>query len=178
MVVVAGDPSSPAVILRRRMELVADARRFAYHAAAAASPAAAEAAIVNAHKQAQAAARQEITAALKDLRQKGWMPMAAALPDPREPPGPLEAVLAVHAKLHAAEGWFYRSAVAQACAAAGLAPILIDERRLWRDGATALGIGEDAVRTRVKRLGEGLGPPWAEDQRLCALMAWLALRRV
>jgi hypothetical protein len=178
MVALAGPAAKPSVVARRRVEFTADPYvRFLYHAAAEGKPEDAEASIARAHKEVFAAAKREVAGTLKELRDQGCNPIAAALPDPRQAPGPLASILAVHAKLHAAEGWFYRAAVAEGCKAAGLSSVLVDERKLWGEGAAAFRTDEDALKARVKALGDGLGPPWAEDQRLCALMAWLALRK-
>jgi hypothetical protein len=34
---------------------------------------------------------------------------------------------------------------------------------------------EDLLQSRLQAMGKTAGPPWAEDQRICAAAAWMAL---
>jgi hypothetical protein len=85
----------------------------------------------------------------------------------------LRGILASHAAIHAAEGEFYRDALARACEEAKLKVNRLKERdaAIW----AAARFGEAAVKTRLAALGKALGPPWGADEKLATLGAWLTL---
>jgi hypothetical protein len=87
----------------------------------------------------------------------------------------LKDVLASHALIHAAEGEFYRDAVADACRWLKLNVIRTRERDALRQAADATGFGEAKLKERIVGLGKSLGPPWTEDQKLATLAAVIAL---
>jgi hypothetical protein len=91
------------------------------------------------------------------------------------PPMTLQEALSSHAMKHAAEGQLYRQALISAGEALGLRVVAATERDLDRQAAVATGTAEHLVRGRVEALGRELGPPWAQDQKLAALVAWIAL---
>jgi hypothetical protein len=90
-------------------------------------------------------------------------------------PEALEEILKVHARMHAAEGNFYRKVVATACARLGLEVHRAVERELPALAADHLGVNVGAVEARLKTMGAALGPPWSEDYKLATLAAWLQL---
>ena len=87
----------------------------------------------------------------------------------------LKEILASHALIHAAEGEFYRDAMARACELAGLNVIRIRERDALRQAADQTALSEGQLKDRLSRIGKQLGPPWTEDQKLATLAAWVAL---
>jgi hypothetical protein len=40
-----------------------------------------------------------------------------------------------------------------------------------------LGVAHEELRNRIDQLRREVGPPWAQDQKLAALAAWIALAR-
>jgi hypothetical protein len=54
----------------------------------------------------------------------------------------------------------------------------VPERDLWDRAATVLRLPAAELRPRVAELGRPCGPPWAQDQKLAAVAAWLALAAV
>ena len=89
----------------------------------------------------------------------------------------LESILASHALAHAAEGQLYQRALLQSAESRGLDTIAIPKRSIWEQGEAALGVAEDELRHRIDQLRREVGPPWAQDQKLAALAAWIALAR-
>lgn len=83
---------------------------------------------------------------------------------------PLESILASHALAHAAEGRLYQEALLRGAEQCGLEAIAVPKKSIWEQGG-------DELRRRIDELRKELGPPWAEDQKLAALAAWIALRR-
>ena len=52
-----------------------------------------------------------------------------------------------------------------------------EKRSIWEQGEAALGVAPDELRTWLDALRREIGSPWAEDQKLAALAAWIALAR-
>jgi hypothetical protein len=48
---------------------------------------------------------------------------------------------------------------------------------IWEQGESALGVARDELRHWIDQLRREVGPPWAQDQKLAALAAWIALAR-
>jgi hypothetical protein len=90
---------------------------------------------------------------------------------------PLESVLASHALVHAAEGRLYQSALLWGAKSVGLEAIAVPKRAIWDDGEAVLGLPANELRDSIARLRGELGSPWAQDQKLAALAAWIALAR-
>ena len=87
----------------------------------------------------------------------------------------LEAILPVHALLHAAEGALYRDAVVAAANERSIPVIGVPEKDVWAQAAADLGMTEAALTERVVDMGRTVGRPWAADQKLATLVAWMAL---
>jgi hypothetical protein len=51
----------------------------------------------------------------------------------------------------------------------------VPERDLYDRAAATLQVPVADLRLRVADLGRACGPPWAQDQKSAALVAWLAL---
>lgn len=87
----------------------------------------------------------------------------------------LEKILASHALIHTAEGEFFRMAVRKACEDAGITVTPLRERELEERATKAFGKGVTMVKERISALGQRLGPPWTQDEKLAALAAVLIL---
>lgn len=174
-VVLAGSREDPRVVDRRRIEFAAEPERFVYHQAAE-DPAGAPRLIETVREAVTARASGEIGALLEDLKRGGAEAGVAIIPaGSGKAPAALADIIASHALTHAAEGEFYRNAVAKACEAQGLEVRRVSEKTLMRLGCEVLAIGEGELKTRLVELGSRLGPPWNEDCRIAALLAWLQL---
>lgn len=55
--------------------------------------------------------------------------------------------------------------------------VAIPKRAIWEEGESALGVAQDELRQRIDQLRREVGPPWAQDQKLAALAAWITLAR-
>jgi hypothetical protein len=87
----------------------------------------------------------------------------------------LAATLASHALIHAAEGEFFRNAFARACAEIGVPVSKIRERELFEIAARELHIPPARLKSKLASLGRELGPPWTQDQKNAAQVAWMLL---
>jgi len=176
--VVAGGVAQPEVVFRGRAELGDPAgrvRRNAYQAARSLKPAEA-AVLVEAAEQIaaeQAAAALERT--VREAADEGAVVRSCAVVVGTFPGARLESILASHALAHAAEGRLYQGALLQGAESRGLDTIAVPKRSIWEQGESALGIGRDELQHWIDQLRREVGPPWAQDQKLAALAAWIAL---
>jgi hypothetical protein len=90
-------------------------------------------------------------------------------------PSELAAILRSHPLVHAAEGVFYREAIAAAAEKCGLAVVFVPARELSARFASALPANAAAGRGWLERAGRELGPPWGRDQKDAAAAALVAL---
>lgn len=180
MVMIAGRAGAPFLVDRRRIGLVEAGHQETsqpYHAAARLDlNEAAEFVRVHAER-ACAMGMEALRAAIKDLRREGYrVAGCGVLLSSGRPTGDLAATLASHALIHTAEGHLFRNALAQAGERCGLAVRAIREHDLFAAAESELGMPEAEVQTRLVEIGRAAGPPWRQDQKYCALAAWLALR--
>jgi hypothetical protein len=176
-VALAGAPAAPVVLDRRRLDLTdPEVPRQAFHAAAGLDPGAAEALVERATRTAEALTERAVGGLVGELRSAGHQVVGAgvALGGGRRL-GTLARILASHAAMHAAEGELYREALVHAGAACGLPVTGVPERDLRERAAAALRLPVPELRRRVVELGRSCGPPWAQDQKSAALVAWVAL---
>jgi hypothetical protein len=176
-VVLAGPPAAPAVVDRRRLDLTdPEVPRQAFHVAADLDAGAAEALVERATRTAEALAERAVRGLAGELRSAGHrLGGAGVVLGGGRRLGTLAQVLASHAAMHAAEGELYREVLVHASAACGLPVTGVPERDLHDRAAAVLGIPGPDLRRRVAELGRACGPPWAQDQKSAALVAWLAL---
>jgi len=178
-VVVAGSPRAPAVIDRRRIELV-DPRtpggKQPYHAAERLELKKAEELVRRCTDDARGLARQALRAVMDDLREKDHdLVGCGILLGSGRPATTLAATLASHAFIHTAEGVLFRDVLTHASERCGLAVLGVRERELFARGAAELRVPVKELQRRVTEMGRPLGPPWTQDEKHATLVGWLAL---
>jgi hypothetical protein len=178
-VVVTGPADSPAVAVRRRIELVKTftyTYRQPYHTGE--KMALEEAAKFIAQCRAEAtklafSALRTMEKELEDgnieIRRCGLL-----LASGRQLPA-LEQILRSHALIHTADGVLFRDALAQACEKCRMPVRGVKERELFALASKSLRLRPETLQRRIAEFGRGLGPPWGQDEKLSALVAWLAL---
>jgi hypothetical protein len=178
LVGVGGPDGGFVVVDRRRIELVEEEwDKQPYHAAEKRKADEARDLVTRGIEAARRIAIREMRAALKRARERGHEVTACAVlvGDPM-PDWGIEEILAVHVRMHRAEGVLFREALARAATAAGLRLIAIPEKRLAEHAEIALGTPIDVLRAQVATLGRSAGPPWGKDQKDAALAALVALK--
>jgi hypothetical protein len=177
LVVLAGPSASPAVAERRRVGLSGPGiPKQPYHAAENLSLEKAKELIQHCVRGSRRLARQAFRETIEDVHREGHAVVACGqlLASGRPLPG-LAAVLASHALIHAADGEHFREAIAHAAAQEKLRVTSVREKEIWARASAALKISIAELQRRIADMGKELGPPWAEDQKLAALAAWVAL---
>ena len=176
VVAVAGSLKAPQVLERRRIIFATGLERFVYHQAENMELAKAQAMIDDVRAATEANAAREIGALVADLQNDGVEVSAAATAaGTAKLPDRLEDIVAVHARMHAAEGEFYRDVVAEGCRAVGLEVHRVVERDAPGLVAAQLHVDAAELEARMKEMGAALGPPWNEDFRLATQTAWTQL---
>lgn len=178
LVAVAGPVAEPAVVVRRRVELSRRTPRQPFHAAEGRPFAAAEDLIRRSTDEAFNLAERALRDAVAELRAQGHEPVASGLllAAGRPLPG-LREVLASHALIHAAEGELFRDVLRRASRECGLRVAEVRERELDERAERSLRCSAAELRGRLAAWGKALGPPWRQDEKRAALVAWLALAR-
>jgi hypothetical protein len=179
LVVVSGGLARPEVVLRSRADLSDPAgrvRRNVYQAARTLEPAAAAAQVEAAERIAAKQAATALEQTAREAKDAGAVVRSCAVVVGTFPAGArLESILASHALAHAAEGRLYQRALLEGAEACGLEAIAVPKRSIWEQGEAVLGVAREELRDRIAQLRRELGSPWAEDQKLAALAAWIAL---
>jgi hypothetical protein len=172
------------VVDRRRLELVEpDEARWAkqpYHAARSKDSREAEAMVERAIRSARRLARRELRAAVERVRAaKHDVVGCAVLAGAPMPAWSVAEILAVHVRMHKAEGALFREALASAADGCGLTVVMIPERELAAEAhaSETLAAPRSPLRDEIAALGKTLGPPWGRDQKDAALAAWIALSK-
>jgi hypothetical protein len=167
------------VIDRRRIELVEEGAAWAkqpYHAAEHLDQKEAREVVKRGIQAAYRIARREIKLTVKRLREQQHDIVACAVlvANPM-PDWSTEEILAVHFRMHKAEGVLFPEALARAADQCGLNLIAIPEKLLDEHAEKKLGRPLADVIKEVNTLGKFVGAPWGKDQKNAALAAIIAL---
>ena len=173
VVALSGDIVAPTLLDRRRIDFAAGDERFVYHQAASLAPARAAAKIQATRRAVETAAGRGVKAVLAGLAEAPVR--LAVVPVGRTPAQDLAEIIRSHAAIHAAEGQFYREALADACRALGLDVARVAEKELLLEASRTLQTPAANLEAHLKAIGGKAGPPWGEDQRMAALAAWIGL---
>ena len=80
-----------------------------------------------------------------------------------------------HIRAHALEGRLFRTALEDAVRSCGLPYSVMVERNAYSKAAAVLARSEDDLKRAVSGFGRSLSGPWRADEKMAALVAWLAL---
>jgi hypothetical protein len=180
LVVVAGGVERPEVVFRGRAEFAdpeGRVRKNAYQAGRSLEPAAAADLVEAAGRIAADQAAIALERTVRQAADEGAAVRACAVVVGASREAPLETILKSHALAHAAEGRLYQRALLQGAEACGLDAVAVPKRSIWEQGEAAFGVAQDKLMQWIGELRRDVGPPWAEDQKLAALAAWIALAR-
>lgn len=127
---------------------------------------------------ARRAALNEMWAAINRSRLSRHLVAACAVlvPEPM-PAWSVDEILAVHFRMHKAEGVLFPDALVRAALACGLNVVTIPEKRLAERAETALATPIGDLTKRIETLKKSVGAPWGKDQKSATLAAVIALGR-
>ena len=177
LVALGGPPEAPTVLRRTRPELIEPGvPRQPYHEAEGEELVKAEKIIAHTRDVAMQKAASAVQLLTADLQRQGYQVAVCGVlqASGRNLPG-LSQILASHALIHTAEGQLSRDVLATACEGKGFSVLRVREKELFASAAQRLHLPVVEVQSRVAGLGRGMGPPWGQDQKCAALIAWMAL---
>jgi len=179
LVAISLEHGFPQVLLRQRPHLVPIFTfefRQPYHTAEKGPASEARRFISQARANARRLAYQSIHSVQTCLREKDYeinscgLLLASGRPLPA-----LSQILASHALIHTADGELFREALTHATTRFGFKMFAIKERELLDECSIDFQLEHDELLRRVASLGSALGPPWSQDEKYSALVAWLSL---
>ena len=167
------------VVDRRRIELVEhEWAKQPYHAAEDMEAGAARDVVERGIEAARRIAVREMHAAVRrEQERKNEVTACAVLVANAMPDWSVEEILAVHFRMHKAEGVLFRDALVRATKADGLRLVAIPEKLLTKHAERVLGSPVSHLVKKIAMLGKFVGPPWGKDQKDAALAAMIALQR-
>lgn len=168
LVVLGEQRGELAVVDRKRIELVEEAwAKQPYHAAEELEPKAAHDLVKRGIDAAQRIALREMKAAVKRERDReNDVVGCSVLVGSPMPDWSTAEILAVHFRMHKAEGVLFQNALLWAAEKCQLNPLSVFEK----DQAPV------TVVKKIVELGKAAGAPWAKDQKDAALAALMALQ--
>lgn len=171
LVTIDADGRRPAVVDRRRVELIApDVPGNPFHHEGLRLPLSeAAAAVERSRASALAHARDALAALVKALPLSRIE--AIALPEPRKVPEQLADVLASGNVVYVADRHMYEVALSSAAASLRLPVVRHPRDHEYASAAASLDVREATVRKYLDGLRVSLGPPWQKDHRAAAAAA-------
>ena len=180
-VAVAGTPARPEILERRRIDIADPALEGSvqpYHAAEDMPVAEARRYLDRCASASAKLAAKAVAALAAAVRSKDYELAGGALLLASGRPLPaLESVLASHALIHTADGEHFREAILRGCEHAGVEILRWKEREVPAAAAARFRTAEADLMRQVSEAGKTVGAPWRADEKLAALVAWLALSR-
>jgi hypothetical protein len=147
-----------------------------YHAAEQLPAAEADELVRRGMRSAEAGSERALREVIDMMRDASHELVACAVLTPSTPmPAWTTAeILAVHFRMHKAEGAMFPAALERAVRVCGIALVAIAEKQL--SGEAERIFRKPSRETLIADLGRGAGPPWGADQKNAALAAMMALR--
>jgi hypothetical protein len=176
LVVIGKAEGDFVVVARRRLELVEEEwAKQPYHAAEELEPHEARDVVKRGIEAARRIARRELRAAVKREKDRGnSVAGCAVLVGNPMPDWTVEQILAVHFRMHQAEGVLFRDVLIEAAKACELKLLTLPEKTLVQEAEKLLRSPANALAKRVAALGKSAGPPWGKDQKDATLAALVA----
>ena len=174
LVVIGKERAELVVVDRRRIELVDEAwAKQPYHAAEGLESRVARDLVKRGTDSAHRFALDEIKAAIKRERnRKNEIAGCAVVVGTPMPDWNTDEILAVHFRMHKAEGALFQNALVRASEKCKLNTLPVLEKEMLEQATSQLG---DKRVQQITGLGKPIGPPWGKDQKDAALVALMVL---
>lgn len=178
LVVLGHQAEDLAVVDRRRIDLVEESwAKQPYHAAEGLERQTARDLVKRGIEAVHRVALSELKAAVKRERdRKNEVVACSVLVGSPMPDWNTDEILAVHFRMHKAEGVLFQNALVRAAEVCKLNTLPVYERELMTEASSRLGTRTDLFLKNIAALGKTVGPPWGKDQKDAALIALIALQ--
>ena len=180
LVVLSKDDGKYIVIDRRRIELVEQNwAKQPYHAAEGCKPEIARDLVKRGIGSANSIALRELRSAVKLEEKRGNKVVGCGVlvTDPM-PDWTTDQILAVHFRMHKAEGVLFREALCTAAEKCKIRLARVYEKSLGAFPEKSLKMSAADLTNTISMLGKSVGPPWGKDQKEAAVAAMIALSQV
>jgi hypothetical protein len=178
LVAIGGDVRAPRFIERAQLQLLPDGAFAPYHAAEGLAPEAARESVKRSIADAHRLAEDGIREAARRMKQAGHeLGGCGVLVGSGMPQWSVEEILAVHVRMHKAEGELFRDVLVAGARACDLTVSTLPDKSALDDAARLLGLKRAELHARLAALGKSAGPPWGKDQKEAAAAALVALGR-
>ena len=180
-ILAAGEGSDIEIVHRCRVTLydpMIDGAKQPFHTAETMPIAEAENYISRCRKTTGQLAREAMVALQKisDGHGKSLSGACVIVASGRALPG-LQAILASHALIHAAEGEFYRNTLLSAAEDLEITAARLNRREAAARIASRLDCSEEILTKKLGAIGKRIGRPWTVDEKLATMAAWLMLAK-
>jgi hypothetical protein len=178
LVVIGEQEGNFVVVDRRRVELVEEEwAKQPYHAAEGLEAGEARALVKRGIEAARRIARRELRAAVKRERDRGNETVGCAvLVGNPMPEWSVDQILAVHFRMHQAEGVLFRDVLIEAAKACDLKLTTLPEKTLMQEAEKLLRSPASDLAKRAGAMGKSAGPPWGKDQKDATIAALVGFR--
>lgn len=176
LVALAGDVHAPQLIERLEIPLLPEGAWAPYHAADGLDPKEArksvERSIASAQRLATTAIRE---AARRYAKASHELCACGVLVGTGMPNWSTDEILAVHVRMHKAEGELFRDVLVAGARACEIEPTTLPDKSALDAAAKILGMNRARLDALIASLGKSAGPPWGKDQKEAAAAALAAL---
>jgi hypothetical protein len=177
LIALAGDPRAPRLVERSRVQLLPDGVFAPYHAAEGLDPQDARESVKRSIASAHSLATSAIREAAQRCAEAGHEVCACAvLVGTGMPDWTTDEILAVHVRMHKAEGELFRDVLVAGARACGIELTTLPDKSALDAAAKMLGVTRARLVSDLAALGKAAGPPWGKDQKEAAAAALAALK--
>jgi len=178
LVALAGGADDPRLIERLQFRLLPEGAFAPYHAAEGLDPEKARESVKRSIGDAHRLAESGIREAARRIAQAGYdLCGCAVLVGTGMPDWSTDEILAVHVRMHKAEGELFRDVLVAGARACDLQLTTLPDKSALDDASRRLGLTRACLDARLATLGKSAGPPWGKDQKEAAAAALVALKR-
>jgi hypothetical protein len=176
MVVVGGEPAAPVFVESREVALLPPGGFAPYHVAADLPPPKRQASVERDVRAARGLAEDALRDAIRRCQEAGNEVMnCGVLVGKGLPAWSTDEIVAVHVRMHMAEGEMFRDVLVDAARACNLGPVTLPDKAALESAAKSLGMKSAQLGALLEALGRQSGPPWRKEHREAAAAALVAL---
>jgi hypothetical protein len=177
LVALAGDVREPRLVERARIILAPPGVMAPYHEADGLDPRQAQDSVRRSIAAVNDLATDAIRAAARRFAAAGHdLAGCAVLVGSGMPNWTTDEILAVHVRMHKAEGELFRDALVMGAQACGLNVTTLPHQSAIDAAAKTLDLTRGQLDAILTALGKSAGPPWSKDQKEAAAAALVALK--